>query len=224
LGPRVNNRFRAWFLLERFFPGKYCQGEVDGSGKTGVHCEREGAQVISLTIAKKYAKALLEVGLQDGNYEILGQDLNKMADLLKESKELRLALWSPAFRKPTRKAIGRKIGERLGLAPTTIKFIELLIQKKRIDLFSEITKVYRDLGDEVAGRTRATLVTPMELPSGLVQEIKSQLESLAGKEVILSIKRDSSLIGGFLTRIGNVVYDGSLKAQIAKLRDGLYKE
>jgi len=180
--------------------------------------------MISLTIAKKYAKALLGIGLQDGNHEVLGQDLNKMADLLKESKELRVALWSPAFPKPTREAIGRKIGERLGLATATIKFIELLIQKKRIDLFFEITKVYRDLGDEVAGRTRTTLVTPLELPSGLVQEIKSLIESWTGKEVILSLERDPSLIGGVLTKIGNVVYDGSLKAQIAKLRDNLYKE
>ena len=180
--------------------------------------------MISVTIAKKYAKALLEIGLKDGNYETLRQDLDKMADLLKESKELRVALWSPAFPKPTREAIGRKIGERLGLATATIKFIELLIQKKRIDLFFEITKVYRDLGDEVAGRTRTTLVTPLELPSGLVQEIKSLIESWTGKEVILSLERDPSLIGGVLTKIGNVVYDGSLKAQIAKLRDNLYKE
>jgi F-type H+-transporting ATPase subunit delta len=177
-----------------------------------------------LTIAKRYAKALLKIGLQDGNYEALGQDLNKMADLLRENKELRVVLRSPAFRKPTRKAIVRKIGERLGLATMTIEFIELLIQKKRIDLFFEITKAYRDRCDEVAGRTRATLVTPMEFPSDLVQEIKSRVESLAGKEVILSLERDPSLIGGFLTRIGNVVYDGSLKAQIAKLRDDLYKE
>ena len=145
--------------------------------------------MIGVTIAKKYAKALLEMGLQDGNYEVLEQDLDKMADLLRENKELRVVLWSPAFPKPTRKAIAGKISERLGLAPTTIKFIELLIQRKRIDLLFEITKAYRDLCDEVAGRTRATLVTPMELPSGLVQEIKSQIESLTGKEVILSLKK-----------------------------------
>jgi F-type H+-transporting ATPase subunit delta len=180
--------------------------------------------MIGLTVAKKYAKALLEVGLQDGNYETLGQDLNKMADLLKESKELRVALWSPAFPKPTRKAISRKIGERLGLATTTLKFIEVLIQKRRMGLFFEITKAYRDLGDEVAGRSRASLVIPRELPSDLVQEIKNQMDSLTGKEVILSLEIDPSLIGGFLTKIGNVVYDGSLKAQMAKLQWNLYRE
>jgi len=180
--------------------------------------------MISGTIAKKYAKALLEMGLQDGNYEVLEQDLEKMAGLLRENKDLRVVLQSAAFPKPTRKAIAGKISERLGHATTTIKFIELLIQRKRIDLLFEITKAYRDLGDEVAGRTRTTVVIPLELPSDLVQEIKKQMESLTGKEVILSLEKDPSLIGGFLTKIGNVVYDGSLKAQIAKLRDDLYKE
>ena len=177
-----------------------------------------------LIIAKKYAKALLEIGLQDGNYEILGQDLNQMADLLGESKELQIALRSPAFPKSARKTIARRVGERLGFAATTVKFIELLIHRKRMDHFSMITKIYRDLGDEAAGRTRVTLATPLELPSGLVQEIKSLIESMTGKEAILSFEKDPSLIGGVLMKNGNVVYDGSLKAQIAELRDNLCKE
>ncbi len=180
--------------------------------------------MISLIIAKKYAKALLGIGLKDGNYEALGQDLNKMADLLRENKELRVVLRSRAFPKPARKAIARKTGESLGLSKTTLDFIELLIHRKRMDHFSMITKAYRDLGDGVAGRIRATLVTPMELSSGLVQEIKSLIRSLTGKEVILSLEKDPSLIGGVLMKIGNVVYDGSLKVQIAKLRENLYKE
>jgi F-type H+-transporting ATPase subunit delta len=178
----------------------------------------------SLTIAKKYARAFWEIGLKDGTYETLGQDLNKMADLLGESKELREALQSPAFPKPNRMAIGRKIGERLGLAATTIKLIELLIHRKRIDHFFMITKAYRDLCDEAAQRTRATLITPVEFPSGLLQKIKSQLESSTGKEVILSLENDPSLIGGVLIKIGNAVYDASFKGQMAKLRDKLYKE
>jgi F-type H+-transporting ATPase subunit delta len=177
-----------------------------------------------LTIAKKYAKALLAIGLQDGNYEALGEDLNKMADLLGESKDLRIALRSPAFPKSARKTIARKVGERVGLATTTVKFIELLIHRKRMDHFFMITKTYRDLCDEVAGRTRVTLATPLELPSGLVQEIKSLIESITGKEAILSVEMDTSLIGGVLVKNGNVIYDGSLKGKIAKLKHDLYKE
>jgi F-type H+-transporting ATPase subunit delta len=179
--------------------------------------------VLSPIIAKKYAKALLGIGLNDGNYEALGQDLDKMADLLRESRDLRVVLRSPAFPKSARKTIARKVGERLGLATTTVNFIGLLIHRRRMDHFFMITKTYRDLCDEVAGRTRATLVAPMDLPFSLVREVKSLTESLTGKEVILSLEKDPSLIGGVLMKIGNVVYDGSLRSQIAKLRDTLKK-
>lgn len=180
--------------------------------------------MIRLTIAKKYAKALLEIGLQDGNYETLGQDLNKMAELLGGNTDLRVVLRSPAFPKSARKTIARKVGEGLGLATTAVKFIELLIHRKRMDHFFMIAKTYRDLCDEVAGRTRVTLATPLELPPGLVEEIKSLIESMTGKEAILSVEMDPSLIGGGLMKKGNVVYDGSLKAQLVKLREKLFAE
>jgi len=87
-----------------------------------------------------------------------------------------------------------------------------------------ITNTYRDLCDEMAGRILVTLFTPVDLSSGIMKKIKSQTESLTGKEVILSLEKDSSLIGGVLIKIGNVVYDSSHKAQIAKLKHDPYKE
>jgi F-type H+-transporting ATPase subunit delta len=180
--------------------------------------------VLSRIIAKKYARALLGIGLKDGNYETLGQDLDKMADLLGESRNLRVVLRSPAFPKSARKRIARKVGERLGLTTTTVTFIELLIHRRRMDHFFMITKTYRDLCDEVAGRTRVTLITPLDLPSGLVQKIKSLIKSMIGKEAILSLEKDPALIGGVLVKNGNVVYDGSLRSQIAKLKDTLCRE
>jgi hypothetical protein len=95
--------------------------------------------MLSRIIAKKYAKALLGIGLNNGNYEALEQDLDKMADLLGESRDLRIVLRSPAFPKSARKTVARKVGERLGLATTTVKFIELLMHRKRMDHFFLIT-------------------------------------------------------------------------------------
>ncbi len=71
-----------------------------------------------------------------------------------------------------------------------------------------ITNTYRDLCDEMAGRTLVTLFTPMELSSGIIKKVKSLTESLTGKEVILSLEKDSPLISGVLIKIGNVMYDG----------------
>ena len=67
-------------------------------------------------------------------------------------------------------------------------------------------------------------MTPADLSPDRVEEVKKQLETRTGKEVILSVEHDPSLIGGALTKIGNVIYDGSLKTQLAKVRENLYKE
>lgn len=180
--------------------------------------------MISLTLARKYARAFIEIGLQERNYEALGKDLEKMADLLKVNKELKAVLLSSTYPVVTRKAIAKVVSEALGLSKSTIDFIDLLIARERMDHFSEIARSYESLGDSVSGRLRATLVTAMGCPPELVSAIKSQLESSTGKEVILSVEDDPSLIGGVLTRIGNVIYDGTLKTQLAKAKENLYKE
>lgn len=180
--------------------------------------------MISLTLAKKYARAFLEIGLQEGNYEGLGKDLEKMAEVLKENKELRIILASAAYPVATRKAIARTIGESLDLCKSTVDFIDILIERNRMDHFPEIIKSFETLCDVVAKRVRATLVTALALPPELIGGIKKELESKTGKEVILSVEQDLSLIGGAQTRIGNIIYDGSLKTHLAYLKENLYKE
>ena len=180
--------------------------------------------MISLTLARKYARAFLEIGLQQGNYEGLGKDLEKMAEVLQGNKELRIILASAAYPVATRKTIARTIGKSLALSKSTVDFIDILIERNRMDHFSEIIKSFETLCDVVAKRVRATLVTALALPSELIGEIKKQLESKTGKEVILSMEEDPSLIGGAQTRIGNTIYDGSLKTRLAYIKENLYKE
>jgi F-type H+-transporting ATPase subunit delta len=180
--------------------------------------------VISLTVSRKYARAFLQIGRKDGNFEILGQELDRLQDLIQESKELRSILFSRSFPGLTRKKIAGALAQSLGFSRITVDFINLLIDRDRMDHFSEIAKSYRAFGDEVANRIRATLVAPGDLSPGRVEEIRMQFATQTGKEVILSVEQDPSLLGGVLTKIGNVIYDGSLKTQLAKVRENLYKE
>jgi F-type H+-transporting ATPase subunit delta len=93
-----------------------------------------------------------------------------------------------------------------------------------MDHFPAIVKSYEALCDEVSNRLRASLASAEKLPPQLVGEIKTQMESSTGKEVILSTLEDPSLIGGVVTKIGNIIYDGSLKTQLLKAKENLYKE
>ena len=180
--------------------------------------------MISLTIARKYARAFLEIGLQEGNYEALGKELQGIADLLKGNKELHGVLFSFAYPAATRKAIFQSVSQPLGLSKWTVDFIQLLIDRERIDHLLEIARAYESLADEVAKRTRARVVTARKLSPELLNALKGELESVTGHEVLLSLEEDPALIGGLLTKIGNVIYDGSLKTQLLKVKENLYKE
>jgi F-type H+-transporting ATPase subunit delta len=180
--------------------------------------------VISLTIARKYAKALLEIGRREKSQELLGKDLERLAELIQENKELRGVLFSPFYPAPGRKAIGQSIGGSLGLSRTILDFLNLLIERDRMDHFPAIVKSYKELYDEASNRLRATLFSAQKLPPTLVGDIQNELESTTGKQVILSTQEDPSLIGGVVTKIGNIIYDGSLKTQLLKAKENLYKE
>jgi len=180
--------------------------------------------VISLTIARKYARALLRIGLERKNHELLGKDLEKLAALLQENRELRAVLFSPFFPAPRRKAIAKVIGESLGLSKVTLDSIDLLIDRERIDHFPAIVKSYEELCDVVSNRLRASLISAEKLSPSLVGEMKNQLESSTGKEVIISTEENPSLLGGVVTKIGNIIYDGSLSTQLLKAKENLYKE
>jgi len=180
--------------------------------------------LISLTIARKYARAFLEVGRTEGNHELLGKELEKFMALLQEKKELKRVLFSPFYPGPKRKAIARIIGDSLGLSKSTLDFIDLLVERERIDYLPAIVKSYEELCDNVSNRIRASLTSAVKLPAGLVKEIQKELGSLLGKEVLLSTLEDSSLIGGVVIKIGNTIYDGSLKTQLLRARENLSKE
>ncbi len=180
--------------------------------------------MISLTVARKYARALLALGKEEGKLEGLGGELHNFKDLIRENKELRGVLTSPFYPAETRKGMIRAIASSLSLSKTVQDFLNLLIERDRIDHFFEIVNYYDMLCDDYFKRIRATLVSSAELQEDLVNEIRDELQSTIGKEVILSVEQDPSLLGGVLTKIGNVVYDGSLKTQILRVRDNLYKE
>ena len=131
--------------------------------------------MISLTIARKYARALSEIGLEDKNHELLGKDLEKMGGLLRENKELRAVLFSLFFPSPRRKAIAKVVGESLGLAKSALDFIDLLIDRERIDHFPAIVKSYEELCDGVSNRLRASLNSAEKLSPPLVGGSKRQL-------------------------------------------------
>lgn len=177
--------------------------------------------MISQIVAKRYAKALLEIGQEDGNLEQYGVELNRMAQLFRESEELETALANPAIALDNRRRLLDIFLDKLELSPMVKNFYRLLLDRGRIACTRDITELYSQLLDEVKGVVRAQVLAAAPLSEQEIQRIKDALQKVAGNEVIIEMKEDPSLIGGVVAKIGDLVLDGSVKSQLESLKESL---
>lgn len=176
----------------------------------------------SQKIAKRYARALLEIGREDGQMDLYGEQLEQMAALLGASEELASALSNPIFKMEERIKLLDTFLEKLGLSRIVANFFRLLLERGRIALAGQIARAYQMLLDEEKGITRAVVYTAAPLNTEELERLKQALEKVAaGRKVEVEVQEDSSLIGGVVARIGDLVLDGSVKTQLENLKETL---
>ncbi len=175
----------------------------------------------NLAIARRYAKALLLIGKKDGEAETYRSELNGVSNLIGQNKSLQQAITNPLHDAGARKRVLETVIDRLSLSRVMRSFLLLLFDKGRIGFIDSIDDNYQKLADELKGVARATVTSATELSSDAIEKIRKGLSMRTGKKVILEINQDPSLIGGIVTRIGDLVLDGSIKTQLLGMRESL---
>jgi len=175
----------------------------------------------NLAIARRYAKALLLIGKDDGQVEAYKEELDGFAALMEREKELNQAITNPLYDASGRRNVLQNLIEKLGLSKVMTSYLLLLFDKGRIAYISDINKFYQNLADELKGIARASLVSATRLSAKNVEEIRAVLSEKTGKEIILEVEQDPDLIGGIVTKIGDLVLDGSIKTQLFNMRESL---
>lgn len=175
----------------------------------------------NLAIARRYAKALLLIGKEDGKTETYRDELAGFSELIENNKALEQAINNPLYNAAGREKVLKSILEKLALSATMQSFLILLFEKGRFIYLSSISDFYKKLADELKGIGRASLVSASALSSETVEKIRNTLSKRTGKEIILDVKEDPGLIGGIVTRIGDLVLDGSIKTQLLNMRESL---
>lgn len=175
----------------------------------------------NLTIARRYAKALLIIGKEDGQAETYGDELDGFAKLMAKEKELEQAIINPLYGASGRKKVLETVIDKVGISKIVASFLLILFDKGRFDFLSVINDFYQKLADELKGVLRASLVSASELPSETVEKIRTTLSKRTGKDIILQVEQDPSLIGGIVSKIGDLVLDGSIKSQLLNMRESL---
>jgi F-type H+-transporting ATPase subunit delta len=177
--------------------------------------------LIGSKISRRYAKALLSLGREDGNYEVYGQNLQEFSGFCQANQEFFRVVSNRIFPLDDRKKVLETVLEQSGFSSVVQNFLKLLLDKNRIGAIEEITDYYMKLTDEISGVTRANIITARALREESIVKLQEVLSGLTSKTVNVDIQEDASLIGGIIVQLGDLVLDGSVKAQLAGLKDSL---
>jgi F-type H+-transporting ATPase subunit delta len=177
--------------------------------------------VIDTTLAKRYAEALVEIGKERNALEQYGNDLEAINQTMQESRDFQEVLISPVFPKEDKKNISGSILDKMGIDFMVKNFINLLIDKKRIDQLPGIIQAYAEAVDEINGVTRGRVISAKPLSESELGEITQALSAISGSQVIVTAQVDGSLIGGLVAKVGDKVFDGTIRTQLNQLKESL---
>lgn len=175
----------------------------------------------NFTVSRRYARALLSLGKEDGNYLQYGEELKAFSDLLKRETQARYVLQSPIYDFTSRSNLLKAILNKTGFSQTINNFIQLLLTKGRIRYVEDISTFYAQLTDELSNIKRAMVTTAVELSEDIIKRIQTALKEVVQKEVIVTVNQDPSIIGGIIAQVGDLTLDGSLQTQLKSLKESL---
>jgi F-type H+-transporting ATPase subunit delta len=179
--------------------------------------------LITNAIARRYAKALVQLAAEEQRVELIHGELTRLETLLAAHSDLRSVLINPAYGSDQKRAIMQDLLLRMEITGTVANFLLLLLDRGRIGFLSAIIGSYGAYADEISGVVRPTLYTAIPLEADKIQGIKDALTTATGKKVVLSVEVDPRLIGGVVTKIGDMVYDGSIRTQLNRIESILQK-
>ena len=179
--------------------------------------------MIDMTVARRYAKALLTMGKEDTHYKEYGEGLSGFAHLLEREPELRDALLNPIHSREDRRKLLLKMIELLQLPSMVSNLLQLLLDKHRLNAVDGVAQAYQEMVDEVENVSRAKVRAAIYLDDATQDRLRKTLEKLTGSTVIMEVAEDPNIIGGIVAKVGDLVLDGSVRSQIDSLKESLIR-
>lgn len=173
------------------------------------------------TIANRYARALADVITERGEMNEVVADLTGFASMMTGHDQLRDVFASPVLSAERKRAVLNDLLSKMQLRPTSNNFLRLLLDNSRLH---NLDQMMRALARELDSRTNivsAEITTAREISKQEESMLTDKLKAATGKQVRLQFRTDPGIIGGVVTRIGSVVYDGSIKSQLAQMKQRL---
>ncbi|HMH80255.1 MAG TPA: ATP synthase F1 subunit delta [Candidatus Acidoferrum sp.] len=172
----------------------------------------------------QYANALADVALEQGAAAPVMQQLSEFTAAYSSSAELRNFFDSPAASKEAKRGVAEKISARLGASKIVRNFLFVVIDHQRTRELPEILATFRDVLRERQGIAEAEVFSATALSDAQKKDMEQTLQQVTGKKIAAKFSLDVKLLGGVLVRVGDTIYDGSLRNRLNGLRKRLAAE
>ena len=172
----------------------------------------------------QYANAMADIALAQGAAEPAAKQLQDFGAAYAQSAELRTFLASPAVGIEDKHAVIEKIANRLGASKIIRNFLFVIADHRRTHLLPEVIAAFEQVIRERQGVDEAEVTSAVELSAAQKKEMAATLARLTGKKVETKYALEPALLGGAVVRIGDTIYDGSLRSRLNEMRARLAAE
>jgi len=172
------------------------------------------------TVSRRYATALYEEADASGALDAVDDDVQMLRESLSSTGELARFFKSPVIPAEKKDAVVQSLlGDRVH--SLLVRFLRLLIKKDRETMTTAVLDAYQSLRDEQRGIVDAHVTTARPLSDDAREAVVETLEAQTGYTIRLHVEADPDLIGGIVIRIGDRVFDASVRNKLSALHDRL---
>ena len=180
--------------------------------------------MIRHSIAKRYAKALFEVGEKEGKYRKYLDELGSILETIEAEPRLKTTLMLPLLEMAKRRELLSEVVRILDISPPVAGTLQMLLEKNRVSYVPLVKEMYGELVDEKEGRIKGALYTAYPVSGDVKARIEEALSGRLQKKVELAVTEDKNLIGGIKVVVGGLRIDGSVRRQLEILNERIVKE
>ncbi|HAC15507.1 MAG TPA: hypothetical protein DCE78_06125 [Bacteroidetes bacterium] len=170
----------------------------------------------STTAAKRYAKGLLQVGVESKQLDRILSDMLFIKSAMESEPKLDKVLNSPIVNDSKKKAILTELITG-SVSETTIRLVDILAEKQRFGLLKRISTSFEKLYNVHAGILEIKIMTAFDLDKTQLDQIVKAISTSTGKTIKHTVQVDKNLIGGLAIKYGDTVIDGSVRNKLEQL-------
>ncbi len=180
-----------------------------------------------MSVAKSYASALFLAGQEEGvdpaGMDRIESQLSLFAGTLKSHPTLASVLCGPVASGAEKAAVVQQLGSQEGWHPLLQKFLVLVARKGRMALLSDLSARFARVRIESAGGVQGLLESAEPLSDEGVEQLVEAFSKKLGRPVAFERKTNADLLAGVKVTVSGTTYDGTLRAQLNRLRTKFFE-